>query len=311
MEQLHTDRAREEADAHRCDAPGISDASCPLPSPPRARRRLTGYFMNLLALRCTAVPLASLGKPALVFSSHPDDECLGCGGTILRKKQAGATVKIVHMTDGSRSHPARLISHQQLSSIRAAEARDAAEALGADEVYFLNFRDQALSASVAPAIERVAEIIREEKPEDIFVPYSREPIGLAADHVVTTSIVLSALRSYQASDRVIVWEYPVWFWIHWPWVGAGKGLIPRRTVAVNSLRHSFGLRAFWELRHTVDISDILPRKIAALCQHRTQMTKFLPKAEWTTLPDILGGQFLECFYSGHEFFRCSLYRRHG
>ncbi len=75
-----------------------------LPGQPPARR-LTHYLMRLLALGSTEIPTRELARSALVFSPHPDDECLGCGGTIIRKKQAGSTVKIVHLTDGSRSHP--------------------------------------------------------------------------------------------------------------------------------------------------------------------------------------------------------------
>jgi hypothetical protein len=61
-----------------------------------------------------------------------------------------------------------------------------------------------------------------------------------------------------------VWEYPVWFWLQWPWVGLKKGVIERRCVALNSLQLCFGLPAFLELKHGVNISDVLERKIAAL-----------------------------------------------
>ena len=46
-----------------------------------------------------------LKRSAIFFSPHQDDETLGCGGTIIRKKRMGAEVKIVFMTDGCNSHP--------------------------------------------------------------------------------------------------------------------------------------------------------------------------------------------------------------
>ncbi len=162
---------------------------------------------------------------------------------------------------------------------------------------------------MAPAIQHVAEIIRKEKPEEVFVPYVREPVT-ASDHVATTRIVFSALRSYPRPDTIQVWEYPVWFWLHWPWVGLGKGLVSRRWVAKNSLRLGFGLRAFQELRCAVDISEVLERKIAALSEHRTQMSEFIPGTGWKALGNVLGGQFLECFYVDHEFFHCSVNQHH-
>jgi hypothetical protein len=36
-----------------------------------------------------------LGRSSIIFSPHQDDETLGCGGTIIRKKRVGADVKIV------------------------------------------------------------------------------------------------------------------------------------------------------------------------------------------------------------------------
>jgi LmbE family N-acetylglucosaminyl deacetylase len=274
------------------------------------KRGLPGLFMRLLALCSTEVPSRELARPALVFSPHPDDECLGCGGTIIKKKQAGASVKIVHMTDGTGSHPARLIPRQELRATRAREARNAAAVLGADDVYFLDFKDQGLGASIAPATEQVAEILRKEQPEQIFMPYRREPKREAADHIATTNIVWSALRSYRGPGKVMIWEYPVWFWLQWPWVGLKKGLIERRYVAINSLQLRFGLPAFLELRYAVNISEVLERKIAALSEHRTQMTEFIPNPEWTTLGKLLGGQFLECFHLDHVFFRWSVYEPH-
>src|SRR5207248_577693 len=42
-----------------------------------------------------------LGRSAIVFAPHQDDEVLGCGGTIVRKLRAGADVTVVFLTDGS------------------------------------------------------------------------------------------------------------------------------------------------------------------------------------------------------------------
>src|SRR5436309_3019289 len=80
-----------------------------------------------------------MGRPALVFAPHQDDEALGCGGTILRKRHSGADVYIAFITDGSQSH-ARLMDPDKLSALRTEEAIDAAEVLGVDKsrVHFLN-----------------------------------------------------------------------------------------------------------------------------------------------------------------------------
>lgn len=283
-------------------------AARPVAAPPgpgvSPERPVSRFFRHLLTIKSTEVLARDLGKSALVFSPHPDDECLGCGGTIIKKIQAGARVKIVHMTDGSRSH-SHLISEQDLRAIRKREALNAAAILGVDTTHFLEFKDQSLSENLASATERVADIIRTEKPQEVFIPYRREPLTQATDHVATTNIVLAALRS-NGRGKITIWEYPVWFWLHWPWVGFKKSIIGRRYVATNSLRLFFGARAFAELRCSVNISDVVEQKWAALSEHRSQMTQLIPGSAWITLGQISGGQYLDCFRAQHEFFRRSV-----
>ena len=36
----------------------------------------------------------------LIIAAHPDDEVLGCGGTILKAKEAGATVAVLFLGEG-------------------------------------------------------------------------------------------------------------------------------------------------------------------------------------------------------------------
>jgi len=42
----------------------------------------------------------SAARSALVLAPHPDDETLGCGATILRKRAAGTPVHVLIVTDG-------------------------------------------------------------------------------------------------------------------------------------------------------------------------------------------------------------------
>jgi LmbE family N-acetylglucosaminyl deacetylase len=270
------------------------------------KRLLNKFLMHLLTLSSNEVSSADLAASALVFSPHPDDECLGCGGTIIKKKRAGATVKLVHMTDGSKSHP-DFMCREDMRALRGREALNAAAALEVDQICFLDFEDSALTRHLKHATDRVAEILRQEEPEEVFIPYLREPVRQAEDHIATTNIVLAALRSYPG--KVTIWEYPIWFWLHWPWVGwlQKDPYIRTRHIAKNSAQQLLGLRAFTELRQSIDISDVLDEKMAALAEHRSQMTQLVPNAAWSTLGRISKGQFLECFYGHREFFRRSIH----
>jgi LmbE family N-acetylglucosaminyl deacetylase len=67
---------------------------------------------------------------ALVVAPHPDDDVIGCGGSIIRHIRRGHTVTVVYMTSGeagSLVHP-----KEELRLIREAEAREAASLMGFD-----------------------------------------------------------------------------------------------------------------------------------------------------------------------------------
>jgi LmbE family N-acetylglucosaminyl deacetylase len=237
---------------------------------------------------------------AIVFAPHQDDETLGCGGAIIQKKRAGADVKIVFMTDGSTSHN-HLISKDELKLMRVKEALAACQVLGLAEsdVVFLEFEDGRLGEHRAQVICKVAEILRRQEPDEVFLPYYRD---LTPDHLATNEIVISALRSWQ--KKVTVYEYPVWAWHHWPWVslpiGRGRGT---KTILINSFKAWFGLRLLRDFQSFIQISDVKAQKRMALNQHRSQMNRLFSNPNWTTLHDVSNGEFLDCFFQEREIFR--------
>jgi LmbE family N-acetylglucosaminyl deacetylase len=262
---------------------------------------------NALRLASKEIPASELKRSAIVFSPHPDDESLGCGGIIIKKKSLGASVKIVHMTDGSAANHNNLISRQELRDIRMLESVRAAAVLGIDssDIYQLEFPDSRLSEFTSEAVGKIADILNAERPEEIFLPSSREPSRNAVDHPATANVVLEALRLAQRS--VTVREYPIWFWLHWPWIQLRQGaraVIGTGSVAKNSLDAAFGVRVFSELRYSVYIGDVLERKRAALSEHKSQMERIISDPRWITLGDISNGQFLDCFDQDYEYFRC-------
>ena len=241
---------------------------------------------------------SELKRPAIVFAPHPDDETLGCGGTIILKLRVGAPVRIVFMTDGSRSH-SQGISAQQLARVRHDEACKAAATLGLTKKHltFLDFEDGNLKDHCEEARTRVAELLTAETPEEVFVPYR---LDVHPDHLATRSIVLSAAR--QQVPGLYVSEYGVWFWRQWPWVGLGGGLKATMSVARATLRSGLGMPLLSEFRSSVRIAEVANLKRAALECHRSQMARLVPDVNWPTLRDMSQGEFIEGFFRDHEFF---------
>lgn len=261
-------------------------------SPRRPLRRAGDALLNGLTQHIDGTALA---RSAIVFAPHPDDETLGCGGTILKKRAAGATLTTVFMTDGRRSHR-HLMAEDALAAIRSAEAQAASRALGVADSILLGFPDTGLTAAHAEAVPRVAAILAERQPEEVYVPYYREP---PADHLATRAIVLDALRS--VSSPVTVYEYPVWFWDSWPWTPMPRG----RERIQRYWRQSGGaiggvLRG--ELRWAVPVADVLETKRAALALHASQMRPLVPDVNWPVLADVANGEWLARFFQPVERF---------
>ena len=71
---------------------------------------------------------------ALVIAPHPDDEVLGCGGTIARLASSGKAVDVAIVTRGM----APAFSQAQVDEVRA-EAAAAHRLLGVRESHYLDF----------------------------------------------------------------------------------------------------------------------------------------------------------------------------
>lgn len=241
----------------------------------------------------------SLRADAIVFAPHPDDEVLGCGGTVALKVAAGARVRVVVMTDGRASH-GHLLDAASLIKMRREEAERAAPHLGlrAADYVFLDFQDHHLHTQVPAATQRVQSLLKEFMPTQVFVPHRRDRLS---DHVATFDIVSAALRAQ--GRPVTVFEYPVWLWHTWPWTtGKPHEGSPAR-AALRSLRDMAALA--FGCRTQVDVQAVLPRKRAALAEYASQVSRRDGDPRWPVLADVSGGAFLGRFETGIEVFRKS------
>jgi LmbE family N-acetylglucosaminyl deacetylase len=79
----------------------------------------------------------------LVFAPHPDDDIIGCGGSMAKHISQGNRVQVVYLTSGEAgSHK---YSKAELAVIREGEARQATASLGIKDVNFLGMPDGFIS----------------------------------------------------------------------------------------------------------------------------------------------------------------------
>lgn len=123
----------------------------------------------------------------LIIAPHPDDEILGCGGTIAKYVKNGDKVYVVIVTKGCEP----LFSVEQVNQVRD-ECRRADEYLGVSETFFLDF-----PASMMEDVPRYKlnnafiELVQEIRPNVVYLPHRGD---MQLDHKATVDSVMVALR---------------------------------------------------------------------------------------------------------------------
>jgi len=152
-------------------------------------------------------PRAHAGTAALVLAPHPDDEIIGCGGTLLRLIEAGTRVTSVQATDGSDSAALREASEDTRRTVRLEEARRVAEAAGIGETIFWRADNRAFRATDA-LVTRATELLTRHRPGLIFTPFLTD---IHPDHLTLNRILARAIeRAGAALEGSLVLGYEVW-----------------------------------------------------------------------------------------------------
>lgn len=150
-------------------------------------------------------------KNILVFAPHPDDEILGCGGTIAKRSSEGYEVIIVILTDGRHVFSKVLginsdPTPEQLRQIRKEETIRAAKTLGIPRknLLFLDFEDETLGKYEKEAEEMILDIIKRYLPVEVYFPYIKD---YNPDHQATNRIVKRCLKELRLTT--IKFQYSI------------------------------------------------------------------------------------------------------
>ncbi len=189
----------------------------------------------------------------LCVAPHPDDEALGCGGTLAQLSRNGARVGIAWVSDGGLSHP-NSPSHPRakLAELRETEARNSAQVLGAKQTFFQRLPDGALpfpgDDGFDEAVKSAHDILVEFAPQTLLLPWRRDP---HRDHRASWLLWSTAARNHTLQR----YEYLVWAFER-----ATQNEWPRADEAT----------AF-----RVDIGAVAARKRAAIEAHQSQISDLI------------------------------------
>lgn len=184
----------------------------------------------------------------LVVAPHPDDEVLGCGGTIRRMAAAGHEVIVAIATKGTPLFPAA-----QVRQVRA-EARKAAQRLGISRLQFLDLPVTTLHSIPEHKLNAVfSRLIASVEPDLVLLPF---PGDRHEDHRQVFDAMMVGLRPDGRRHRVErVACYETVSETHWSAPGVEPAFEPN-----------------WY----VDISDALEDKLAAMREYQSQLDEGIP-----------------------------------
>lgn len=202
--------------------------------------------------------------PTLVLAPHPDDETIGCGGTVALLAQLGVRADVVFTTDGEASVAGPGMNGDATRACRRAEAVAACQLLGTNAPRMLSLPDTGLASCLDELTDALAEVVTELEPAVVLAPWLLDE---HRDHRATAVALARALTACGRQPEV--WGYEVW------------GALPVNRV--------------------VDVSRSWTAKVAALGVHRSGRPSFnldahLALGRWRSVFGMGGIGFAEAFF---------------
>jgi len=141
----------------------------------------------------------------LVLSPHPDDESIGCGGTLRAHVLDGDQVNVIFLTSGEAGGHGK--PPDETATVREAEAQEASRILGLQQIEFWREPDGKLRAT-EQLVDRLRAKLKRIKPDIIYVTHEREMLG---DHSAAARVLKRALSgSKRRNGKPEVLMFEVW-----------------------------------------------------------------------------------------------------
>jgi LmbE family N-acetylglucosaminyl deacetylase len=191
-------------------------------------------------------------ESVLIVAAHPDDEILGCGGTMARLANEGHEVRIAILAEGmtSRYQQRDQVDRKKLNDLHN-HAQQAADKVRAKELVLCKLPDNRMdTVPLLEVVKVVEELLERFRPSVIYTHHSGD---LNVDHGVVYRAVLTATRPVPGQRVREIYAFEVPSSTEW---------------AFQRLEPTFRPSVF------VDISATLDTKIAALACYDTETRKF-------------------------------------
>ena len=146
----------------------------------------------------------------LIIAAHPDDEVLGCGGSMAKWAKEGHEVHVLILAEGatSRGKQRDRTSRTEELSLLAQSAKRAADILGVESVELLDYPDNRMDSIDLLDVVKEVEKKNEELKPDVVVTHHGGDLNI--DHRVIHQAVITACRPQpsQPVKRILSFEVP-------------------------------------------------------------------------------------------------------
>lgn len=188
----------------------------------------------------------------LVLAAHPDDEVLGCGGTIARLAEGGHDVAVAVLSGGGSSRFGSPDEAERSMRTRLrANCEKAADLLGARKLWIEDLPDNRFdSLDLLDVVKVVENLLGRFSPEALYTHHGSD---LNIDHCVTFRAALTAARPMRGTSIKAFHQFEV----------------------PSSTEWSFGRFAPpFEPNTFLDISSTLEKKLLAMETYETESRAF-------------------------------------
>ncbi len=184
----------------------------------------------------------------IIFAAHPDDEVLGCGGTIARLVNEGSSIHVAFLSDGVFSRDGDSKSQQTELFSRRNAAKKACDILGVKTIFFGDFPDNRMDTiALLEIIQPMETFIARHQPHTVITHHSGD---VNIDHRRTHEAAVTACRPQPAQCVKTLLSFEVPSSTEWQLPNSAPIFAPN-----------------W----FVDISTTLDQKLAALDAYSTEL----------------------------------------
>tara|TARA_B100001057_G_scaffold497199_1_gene600711 strand:+ start:3529 stop:4650 length:1122 start_codon:yes stop_codon:yes gene_type:complete len=156
-------------------------------------------FTFRLSKQNNAIGIPPKNKNILVLAAHPDDETLGCGGTIRRLHEEGNYIKLITFTDGESSRD------KLNPGNRNKKLEKVSKILGIDEYIFGNFPDNSMDTiSLLEICKFIENETKDFNPEIVFTHFQDD---LNIDHQLISRATQIVFRPQNFQPQKILSYY--------------------------------------------------------------------------------------------------------